>query len=174
MRIWQPTRQGAIEFTNRSWGIESVLGGGINSGLICGFFFFFSSRSSFSDFSYSAISSSVMTYSSRLANIWCSRCGIAHARFVSRAAFLALALGRAGIVAHAANRIGQRSRFHQQVAHFFQQIVKLEWLEHVGQRSFSRTGCASAAADSGTTNSTRARTLPSSTAGASANSLSVR
>ena len=96
------------------------------------------------------------------------------AGFAALAAFLALAFGQAGIVAHAANRIGQRRGLHQQIAHLFEQIVELEWLHDVRQFFSLEYRSASADADSGTTKSTRARTLPSSTAGASANSLSVR
>ena len=70
-----------------------------------------------------------MTYSSRLANMLVFRCGKGVAGFAALAAFLALALGQAGIVAHAANRVGQRGRFHQQIAHLFEQIVELEWLQ---------------------------------------------
>ena len=58
---------------------------------------------------------------------------LANGGLMAGAGFVALPFGRTGVMAHVANRRGQRIRLHQQIAYFFEKIIELKRLEHVRQ-----------------------------------------
>ena len=134
VRVWQPARTARLRNKWESVAELRIVPCRVNSGRAAAASFSFVRSSSFSDFSYSAISSSVMTYSSRLANILVFAAVLADCRFVAlRGLPCACVRTRWRHGARGESELASAVGFHQQVAYLFEKIVELEWLEDVGQ-----------------------------------------